>query len=224
MPAIRFCAFGSSLLSALIYVCACSSTIPHLTFARIHGLNPVALYVVASSQILENNDSDHNDFIVEAGGDFLLQMLRVKGYEPRPLNVTLKREEVFRKYPATFYINEQKIAAIAKESGSASVLIVYFAYIGQRPSESRFYSDLSCSLYGWLIDSKDGSVIANSHTKLNSYQSFLAENPSATTLAADLSYRHFLEAITFTMFGGMPKLSPPPGVRTAISPPPRPKS
>jgi hypothetical protein len=205
--------FNCFLLSAALSLSACSSTISRLTFEKTRRFDPVAVYIIASSQILENNDSEHNDFIVETASDFLQQLLRVKGYESRPLNTTLNREDVFTKYPLSFYINENKIAAAAKANGSASALIVYFAYTGQRPTEDRFYSDVRCSLYAWLIDSNDASVIAHSHTELNSYQRFLATYPSTTTLAADKSYQRFLEFITFAMFGGIPTRPSGPGIQ-----------
>ena len=63
-----------------------------------------------------------------------------------------------------------------------------------------------CSLYGWLVNTQDASVISSSHTRLNSYGKYLELNsPAIKSLPSEESYRNFFNHIVFEMFGNISK-------------------
>lgn len=168
----------------------------------LEKINPIGLYVVGSSQILDNGDVEHRDFTINIASDDIPKIFKEKGFDVKLLNQTMPIEEVFTKPFGTFYIDEKKVAKVAKDKGCSTYLIVYFAYAGKLDAID---SDLSaysyCSLYGWLGSSKDAEVITSSHTALNSFRNFkLVNAKNFLNNSEKIKYKEFLKSITRYMF------------------------
>lgn len=198
------------LFISLLFVSSCTSAQMIIRPNEIRAVDPIGLFVIASRQILDNEDSAHKDFVTETANATLPKLLRDKGYETKPINSLLKTEEVFSKYFMSFHIDEDKIAEVGKNHGLSSVLIVYFAYAGNISSIGTGLNSYSlCSLYGWLVHSKDASVISSSHTRLNSFDAFLQVSSTEIRSRSPVEvYRNFFEHLLVEMFGTIQRPRP----------------
>jgi len=143
----------------------CAPTQISISEEELPTIDPIGLYVIGSTQIVDNGDSVHRDFTVKVASDSVSELFKERGYTVVPLNPLLPVESVFDKYFGAFHIDEDTVAVVARENGCSTFLILYYAYGG---SNGRIDSALSayklCSVYGWLGYSKDADIFASSHT------------------------------------------------------------
>ena len=112
----------------LIFVVACVGPTMQIKESEGEKLRPMGLFISSSTQLFDDKDIVHRKFIVDLATDVLMKLLNDR-YEIRPLNHKILHDEVFKKYPYRFYINEEKIAQVAKREGCSSCLIVYYAVV-----------------------------------------------------------------------------------------------
>jgi hypothetical protein len=174
---------------------------------RTKKVDPIGLYVIASTQLLLTDDYKHTGLVVQPVTDYLARLFAKKGYLTKPLNAKVKKSEVFKKYSFYFHIDEKRIAKAGKNEGCSSVLIAYLAYTGKtRRLKNGLKVYRECSLYGWLVDTTNGKPISSSHAPLYSFDEFLEARPASFTRKPDFRvYRNFLEYIAFEMFNRFPR-------------------
>jgi hypothetical protein len=196
-----------SIVAAACLLEGCSPSVMTLSTAEAERIEPSGLFVVASSQILDNDDSTHKEFTVRTASEFIPAVFAEQGFHMKPLNRFIKPEDVFTKTFVSFSIDEDKIANIARQQGCSTVLIVYYAYTGKVTTLGTGLNVYgSCSLYGWLVDTKDSSMISSSHTALNSLNQFLKNAPvDLQSRPAGEIYREFLRSMAYNMFAGIPR-------------------
>jgi hypothetical protein len=146
-------------------------------------------------------------------------------YEIVNLNKLIPYNHVFKKPFGGFYINDKEIGRYAQENNCKAYLIVYYAEtemnftfltpipglnnnlfkitLIEKPikKENGFVIHSNCSLYGYLFNSENKSIIKRSHTVLESYNSYIS-NGNFTESDID-TYSRFLSQITNTMFDGI---------------------
>ncbi len=198
------------LLLILLSISGCTSSIMTIRPNETRAVSPIGLFVIASRQLLDNEDSAHKAFVTETASATLPKLFQDKGFEMKSMSSTLKVEEVFSKHFMSFYIDEYKIAEVGKNHGFSSVLIVYFAYAGNiGPLGTGLNSYSMCSLYGWLVHTKDSSVISSSHTRLNSFDKFLQVSSNEIKSMAPVEvYRTFFKHLLVEMFGTIQRPQP----------------
>lgn len=185
----------------------CASSIMSISEDQTKKVNPIGLYIIVSTQLLFTDAYKHNKLIIRLITDFLPGLFAKKGYLIKPLNAKVKKAEVFEKYSFYFDISEERIAEVGANEGCSSVLIVYLSYKGDTLRfKNGFNTYQECSLYGWLVDTKSGSVISSSRMPPSSFDAFLENRPSSVNEGRDFkAYRRFIRYIIFEMFGHFPR-------------------
>jgi len=185
-----------------ILMVGCSPSQMTIDEDYLDKIDPIGLYVIGSTQILDNGDVEHRDFTINIASNDIPKIFKKKGFDVKLLNHTMSIKEVFAKPFGTFYIDEKKVAKAAKDEGCSTYLIVYFAYAGKLDAIDIDLSAYSyCSLYGWLGSSKDADVITSSHTALNSFKDFKFVNAkNFLNISEKNKYKEFLKSITRYMF------------------------
>jgi len=192
---------------AFFLVVGCTPAVMRVDANNQSRINPVGFFVIASRQGTDNSDTQHKQFVTDTAIRTVPALLYGKGYETTTLNPDLEIDQVFTKYPLAFYINENRIAEFGKNLRLASVLVVYFAYAFQKATLGTNLNVYSyCSLYGWLIRTDDASVIALSHTSLNSFEDFQKQNfPNENLSLSDKRYQSFFEKLLIDMLSSIPE-------------------
>ena len=165
-------------------------------------INPIGLYVVGSTQIIDRLDSLQRDYTIDTVGKSICEYFKSKGYNILQLNSQLPLTDVFDKYFGSFYIDEDTVAAIAKENGCSTYLIIYYAYTGSGYQiDKELIAYPTCSIYGWLGYTKNADVISSSHKTLNSFKSYQisAKDRIANLTDKDI-YKLFLVETATNMF------------------------
>jgi hypothetical protein len=170
------------------------------------AMNPIGLYVVGSTQIIDNGDSEHLDFTIHAATESISNTFEAKGYSVIQLNPQIPVGKVFDKFLGGFHINEDTIATVARLHGCKSFLIVYYAYTGSTYAiEDGLNIYSTCSVYGWLGYSKDADIFSSSHNALNSYFEYKKIVKEMNPRASERNiYKHFLSALANYMFETIP--------------------
>lgn len=197
---------GSLTLLVALLLTGCAPSQMSVSANDSSAMNPIGLYVVGSTQILDNGDSEHLDFTIHAATESIAKTFEAKGYSVIQLNPLIPVQKVFEKLLGSFHIDEDTIAAVANVHGCKSFLVVYYGYTGSSyPIEDGLSVYSTCSVYGWLGYSKDADVFSSSHNALNSYfeyKKIVREmNPGASERNI---YGHFLSAIANYMFETIP--------------------
>jgi len=174
---------------------------------RTKQVNPIGLYIIASTPVLLKDDDKHNNIVIQSITNFLSGLFAKKGYLIKPLNAKVKKAEVFEKYSFYFDVDQEKIAKVGKRAGCSSVLIVYLAYTGNtRRLENGLKTYRECSVYGWLVDAKNGNTISSSHAPPKSFDAFLEDGLARRKERPEFKvYRSFLVYIASEMFSRFPR-------------------
>jgi hypothetical protein len=199
------------LISFLLVGCAPSKMV--LKNIDTTSVKPMGLFVCSSTQIVDNRDVVHRNFVIDFASNTLLELLDEK-YNLRLLNGIIPYDKAFKKYFGSFYIDEKLIADYAKQEGCNSCLIVYYAttnmnflmagpvlitYIERLPKDNENMNLYSrCSLYGWLVSSSNAKILAKSHVVLKNFNTYV-QNSSDNQQIGD-KYRSFIKGITEEMF------------------------
>ncbi len=205
----------SILVIIAILITGCAGSTLRIKQLENTNLRPMGLFVCSSTQFLDNKDLIHRKFVVDLSTDVLSMLLKDK-YGIRPLNDKIPYDEVFKKYLGSFYINEKKIAQIAKQEGCSSCLIVYYAVaelhvvimaspgifiaISEYPlkGDNDMTLHMRCSLYGWLISTDDARVLSKSHSILSPFSGYIRDKQNKEQLFED--YVAYMTGITKEMF------------------------
>jgi hypothetical protein len=206
------------LVLITVLISGCSLAGPKMLIKQPESktLRPMGLYVLSSTQFLDNKDLVHRKFVIDHSTDVLSKLLNDK-YQIKPLNNKISHDEVFKKYEGSIYIDEKKIAQIAKKEGCGSCLIVYYAvtelnfyFMGvvgallseeQRKGDNDMTLHARCSLYGWLISTDDASVLSESHSVLSPFDDYIRDEQNKKQLFQD--YVAYMTGITKEMFSPM---------------------
>ncbi|MBN8705883.1 MAG: hypothetical protein J0L62_08395 [Bacteroidetes bacterium] len=193
-------------LTSFLFLLGCTPSVMSLKPEETKNIEPIGLYIIASSQLEDNNDYLHKDFTISTASIFIPKFFKFKGYEMKLLNPGLPTDRVFEKKFGTFNIDEKIIAQFARKENCSTFLIVYYAYTGDQQSlidGLNMYSN--CSLYGWLINSKDAGLISSSHSVLSSINTNYGGLPFGIPPGINKKdYQNFLENIAMEMFKPFP--------------------
>lgn len=203
-------------LLIIILLSGCAGPTMQVKNLEQTNLRPMGLFVISSTQGLDDKDLVHRKFIINLSTEVLTNLLEDK-YELRPLNDKIPHNEVFKKPFASVYIDEKKIARIAKQEGCRSVLIVYYAVteintaimtsdgvyipIGGEHSlkdDKGMKLHARCSLYGWLVSTDGARVLSKSHSVLSPFSKYIQDRNNKEQLFHD--YIEYITAITNEMF------------------------
>jgi hypothetical protein len=199
-----------------ILITGCAGPTMQIKQPENRNLRPMGLLILSSTQIIDDKDLVHRKFITDLSTGVLYKLLNDK-YKIKPLNKKIPQDEVFEKYFGSFYIDEKKIAQIAKKEGCGSCLIVfysvtelnffYFGVVGALASEYKLKGDndmtlhARCSLYGWLISTDDASILSESHSVLSPFYDYIHDEQNEKQLLQD--YVAYMTGITKEMFSPM---------------------
>jgi hypothetical protein len=200
----------AGLIVTLLFGCATRQML--IKPAQTEGIKPVGLFVCSSTQLVDDKDVAHRNFVIDLANETLSQLLLK--YDVKLLNSKVPYDKAFRKPFGGFYINEKLIADIAKTEDCNSVLIVYYAVSSLNfiplPGMMVMYDDKSlrdndnmrlhsrCSLYGWLVSAHTAKIITKSHSVLNPFEVQVDDKSDRQKLGKD--YRQYLKTITQDMF------------------------
>jgi len=173
---------------------------------RTKTVDPIGLYVVASTPVLFKDDYKHNEIAIRTTTRFLSGLFAKKGYLIKPLNTKVKKAEVFEKYSFYFDIDKKKVAKVGKIAGCSSVLIVYLAYTGNAQRlESGLKAYRDCSVHAWLVDTEKGKTISSCRTPPRSFDEFLEAGLARRKERPKFEhYRSFLIGIASEIFSRFP--------------------
>lgn len=186
------------------------------------SISPIGLFVCASTQILDDKNTAHRDFVIQNSFDTFESLLGEK-YKIVNLNNLVQYKKAFKKPFGGFYINDKMIGECAKENNCKTYLIVYYAEtetnfsfilpapglnksflitaIGSPQKNSRgFVMHSNCSLYGWLVNTEKNKIIKRSHSALEPYKNYIKNNSGGSDAT---NYALFLSQITKNMFSGL---------------------
>jgi hypothetical protein len=191
---------------------------------------PIGVYVCSSSQLIEDNDYRHRNFVINLSSQTISDVLIKQGYSPVILNTYMPHDQVFKKYLGAFNIDEKIVAKIAKEKNCDYFLILYYANANVNlipdtqdiimsglfgasyavfkllnsseiaTTEDNLKVHSSVSLYGWLFRTEDISKISASHSPLISFRDFITKN-NVVSEPIDKNYYNFYQKVTVDMFG-----------------------
>lgn len=210
-----------ALLSILVTGCASSTMIVENPVKE--SISPIGIFVCSSTQIIDDKDIPHRDFVIQNSFDTFEKLLGSR-YKILNLNNIVPYDKVFKKPFGSFYINDKKIGEYAKANNCNTYLIVYYAetevnfsfilpdiglnksflitYMGNpKKRENGFVMHSNCSLYGWLFRTDDRKAIKRSHSVLEAFDDYV---DIRNTKEPDITiYALFLSQITNKMFYGL---------------------
>ncbi|OJU47981.1 MAG: hypothetical protein BGN96_05530 [Bacteroidales bacterium 45-6] len=140
------------------------------------SISPIGIFVCSSTQIVDDKDIAHRDFVIQNSFDTFEKLLGEK-HKIVNLNNVIPYQKAFKKPFASFYINDKMIGEYAKANDCKTYLIVYYAetetnfsFVFPAPGLNRsflitaigspkkndkgFVMHSSCSLYGWLFNTE----------------------------------------------------------------------
>ena len=191
---------------------------------------PIGVYICSSSQLVDDNDNRHRNYVISISSQTILDVLTKQGYRPIILNDYVTHDKVFKKYIGAFNIDEKIVAKIAKEKDCDYALIIYYANANVNlipethdvimsglfgasyalfkllnsseiaTTQDNLKVHSSVSLYGWLVRTEDISLISSSHSPLISFQDFITKN-NIENDSIGKNYYNFYQKITVDMFG-----------------------
>jgi hypothetical protein len=207
----------SSLL-IVIFLSGCVELTMQVKNVDPTRVTPMGLYVCAATQGTDAMDPKQRQLIIDLATEELTKLFKGK-FRIIPLNDKIPHNEVFKKPPGMYYINEEKIIKTAKEEGCNSALILYYAAFNKwqagagmfgaiggaltsldnsptRANDIELYSYFS--LYGGLYSTDNSSAIAKSRKASIPLDDYIKDKNNKEQLSND--YRNYIQAFTREMF------------------------